>query len=281
MASREVIGIAGGFTGAPRGVERLDGAAVLAAKVVEIRNVVIRLGHEKRHVVLLAEGAGSLISGKGARKIIQTDQADSHVAEDNGDAFGVFVRHQFGVSALIVRDRFFEPVLAVIDVPDVDFQAGQAPWIVQTRKYLPGAISGLKRPVVLAQEDHRLDRTAQSPRGFAPNAQRLVKAESLLMVLDGGPIIAGGIKSVRLCPQTKRQNLFPPQPFRDDHLGLIQVKCFLRAYTDFLNDQLRELLDNLLADQRLVPREKLAARPFAGELPQLGDQLVVLRIPWC
>src|SRR5260370_12988864 len=275
MKYREVIGIASGFPGAPGGVECLDGAAVLAAKVVEIGNVVIRLGHEKRHVVLLAEGAGSLISGQGARKIIKTDQADCHVAEDNGDAFGVFVRHQFGVSALVVCDRFFEPVLAVIDVPDVDFQASQAPWIVQTRKYLPGAISGLKRPVVLAHEDHGLDGTAQSPRGFIPNAQRLVKPESLLMVLDGGPIIAGGIKSVRLGAQTKRQNLFPAQTFRDEHGGLSKVKCFLRAYTDFLNDQLRELLDNLLADQRLVLREKLAARRFAGELAQLGDQLVV------
>src|SRR5258708_592671 len=264
----------GGFTGAPRGVERLDGAAVLAAKVVEIGNVVIRLGHEKRHVVLLTEGAGPLIRGQGTRKIIQTDQADCHVAEDDGDSFGVFVRHQFGVSALIVRDRFFEPVLAVIDVPDVDFQAGQAPRIVQTRKYLPGAAGSQKRLVVLAHEDHRLDGTAQSPRGFVPNAQRLVKAESLLMVLDGGPIISGGIKSVRLGAQTKGQNFLAAQTFRDEHGGFSQVESFLSADADFLNDQLRELFDNLLADQRLVSREKLAARWFAGELPQLGDQLV-------
>src|SRR5260370_7584029 len=137
MKYREVIGIASGFPGAPGGVECLDGAAVLAAKVVEIRNVVIRLGHEKRHVVLLAEGAGSLISGQGARKIIQTDQADSHVAEDNGDAFGVFVRHQFGVSALIVRDRFFEPVLPVLDVPDLDFQPTPPPSTLPTPQYIP------------------------------------------------------------------------------------------------------------------------------------------------
>ncbi len=97
---------------------------------MEIGNVVISLRHEKRHVVLLAEGAGSLVGGQGARKIIQTDQADGHIAEDDSHSFGVLVWHQFCVSALVVRDGLFEPVLAVIDVADVDFQPGQAPRVV-------------------------------------------------------------------------------------------------------------------------------------------------------
>src|SRR6202521_1241049 len=259
-----VIGVASDFTSAPRRIERLDGTAVLAAEVIEISNVVIRLRHEERHVALLAERAGSPVGGQGPRKIIQADQADSHIAEDDCDSLRVFVWHQFGVSALVVRDRLFETVLAVIDVSNVYFQTGQAPWIVQTRKNFSRTVRSLKRLVVLTREDHRLDRTAQSPRGFVPNAQRLVKPHSLLMVLDGGAVIAGGIESVCHCAQPKRQSLFPAQAFRDKHCGLSQVKCFLRAYADFLDHQLRESLDNLLAEQLLVLREKLAARRFAG-----------------
>jgi len=47
MAQRKMISIAGGFAGAPSSIEGLDGTAVLTAEVVEISDVVIRLGHEK------------------------------------------------------------------------------------------------------------------------------------------------------------------------------------------------------------------------------------------
>src|ERR1700674_1223488 len=259
-----MISVASGFAGAPRRIERLDGTAILAAEVIEISNVVIRLRHEERHVVLRAERTGSPVGGQGPRKIIEADQGDRHIAEHDGDSLRIFVWHQFGVSALVMRDRLFEAVLAVIDVPDVYFQAGQAPWIVQTRKNFPRTVRSLKPLCVTNREDHRLDRTAQSPRGFVPNAQRLVKPDSLLMVLDGGVVIAGGIESVGLCAQAKRQSLFPAQAFRNQHRGLSQVECFLRAYADFLDHQFRELLDNLLAEQLLVLPEKLAARRFAG-----------------
>src|SRR2546429_6806381 len=121
---------------------------------MEISNVVIRLRHKERHVVLLAERAGSPVSGHGTRKIIQADQADSHVAEDDGDSLGVFVWHQFSVSALVMRDRLFETVLAVIDVPDVYFQAGQAPLVVQTRKKFSPPPPSPKTPVGLTPQEH-------------------------------------------------------------------------------------------------------------------------------
>src|ERR1700675_1782950 len=160
-----MISVASGFAGAPRRIERLDGTAVLAAEVIEISNVVIRLRHQKRHVVLLAERTGSPVGGQGPRKIIQADQADRHIAEDHGDSLGVFVWHQFGVSALVMRDGLFETVLAVIDDPYFYFQACQAPGIIETRKNFSRTFCSPKRLVVLTREDHRLDRAAQSPRG--------------------------------------------------------------------------------------------------------------------
>jgi len=84
------------------------------------------------------------------------------------------------------------------------------------------------------------------------------------MVLDCGSIITRGIESVCLCAQAKRQRLLPAQAFRDEHGGLSQVERFLRANADFLDDELCELLDNLIADQLLVLRKKFAARRFAG-----------------
>src|SRR5260370_29668147 len=125
-----MISVASGFAGASRRIERLDGTAILAAEVIEIGNVVIRLRHEERHVVLLAERAGSTVDGQGSRKIIQADQADSHIAEDDGDSLRVFVWHQFGVSAFVMCDRLFETVLAVDDVPDVYFQSCPPPYTV-------------------------------------------------------------------------------------------------------------------------------------------------------
>jgi len=108
-----------------------------------------------------------------------------------------------------VRDRFLESILAVIDVANIDFQTGEAPRVIQARKISPGAFRGLKRHVVLTSENHRLDRAAQSYRSFVPIAQRFVKAKRLLMVLDGGAIIARGIQSVGFCSQGKRQSSLP------------------------------------------------------------------------
>ena len=71
MAKRKVISVAGDLTGAPSSVERLNPATVLAAQVIQVSNVVIRLGHKQRHVVLLAKCAGSLVGGQSARKIVQ------------------------------------------------------------------------------------------------------------------------------------------------------------------------------------------------------------------
>ncbi len=196
MAEREVIGIADGFAGAAGGVEGFDGVAVFAAKIVEIGDVVIRLGHEERHVVFVTEGAGTLVGGKGAGKIVEADEADGHVAEDDGDAFRIFVRHQFAVRVFVVRDGFFEPILAVVNVADVDFKAGEAPAIVKARENFAGALDGLKGLVVFADEDQGLNGTAQCAAHFLPGAQGFVDLKGAVVMLDGSAMISSGIKCV-------------------------------------------------------------------------------------
>jgi hypothetical protein len=79
------------------------------------------------------------------------------------------------------------------------------------------------------------------------------------VVFDGSAIIAGGIERVGLGTQTKSQNLFRAEAFRDEHGCFGEVECFPRAHADFLNDQLRELFHDLFANQRLVPGQKSAA----------------------
>jgi hypothetical protein len=136
--------------------------------------------------------------------------------------------------------------------------------IVEARKDLPGAFRSVKRLVVFAEQDHRLDQTAQSPRSLIPVAQLLVKLESLLMVLDRSTIVAGGIKRICFCAQTERHGLSAAQPLRDEHGGLGQVECFLRAYPHLLDDERCQLLDNFLADQLFVFGKKFAAGSFGG-----------------
>jgi len=48
------------------------------------------------------------------------------------------------------------------------------------------------------------------------------------------------------------------------------VERLARAHADPLEDQLRELFDNLFANQRLVPGKKSAAGRIAGELPNFA-----------
>jgi len=69
-----------------------------------------------------------------------------------------------------------------------------------------------------------------------------------MMVFDGGAIIAGGIESVSLRAQAKRQGFLAAQAFRDEHGRFRQIKRLLCADADFLDDQLCKVLDRAQAD---------------------------------
>ncbi len=268
-----MVGVAGGLAGAPRRVELLDSDAVFAAEIMEVRDVVVGLRHQQRHAVLLAQLASLLVAIQRSGKIIQINQTHRQIAEDGGHCFAVFVGHQADVGALVVCDRFFEPVLAVIDVANVDFQPRQAPCIVEPRKDVPRAFGSLKRPVILAKEDQRLNRAAESSRRFILIVQFFVKLESLLVVFDGPGVVPACVQRVCLCPQPESQ-AFPAPQFPAD-----QDRCFRKMYrfacvnSDPLDNQLRQPLDHLCAHQISVPREKLSPLRIGLELRKLRKEL--------
>ena len=100
--------------------------------------------------MLCAKGTSSLVSCQGARKVVQADQADRHVAEHDGNTFHIFVRNQALVGALVVSDGFLKPILAVVDIADIDFQSREAPLVIEAREYFSGTLSGPKRLIVFA-----------------------------------------------------------------------------------------------------------------------------------
>ena len=59
MAESEMIGVAGDFAGAAGGEEHFDSAAVFAAEIVEVGDVVVGLIAQQRHAVAVAEFARS------------------------------------------------------------------------------------------------------------------------------------------------------------------------------------------------------------------------------
>jgi hypothetical protein len=70
-----------------------------------------------------------------------------------------------------MSDGFLKPILAVIDVPDVDFQSRKAPLVIEAREYSSGAFCGLKRLIVFTQQNQWLDGSTQSARSLLPIAQ--------------------------------------------------------------------------------------------------------------
>src|SRR5215467_3919061 len=134
-----MIGVSNSFTSTPCGIKGLDRAAVFAAEVIQISDVVIRLSDQQRHVMLSAKRTRPLISGQSPRKVVQTDQAHRHVAENDRDSLHILVSQHALVSTLIMSDGFLKAVLAVIDIADIDFQSCETPLVIETGEDFSGA----------------------------------------------------------------------------------------------------------------------------------------------
>ena len=119
------------------------------------------------------------------------------------------------MSPLVVRQGFFESVLAMEDIPDIILETRDAPRLAHLRKDLPRALRSLEGPVVLSQQNQRLDGTAQRARGFFPDFQGLVEFNSLLVMFDRCAVIATGIERVGSCSQSQRHVFLPAQPSSD------------------------------------------------------------------
>ena len=49
-----------------------------------------------------------------------------------------------------MSDGFLKPILAVVDIADIDFQSREAPLVIEAREYFSGTLSGPKRLIVFA-----------------------------------------------------------------------------------------------------------------------------------
>ena len=80
------------------------------------------VSEEQRDVLLWGECQGS-------GKIVQKYAAKREIAEDRCQSLGIVPGHQIVVCVLIVLKGFRKPVLALINIPNIDFQTGQAPFV--------------------------------------------------------------------------------------------------------------------------------------------------------
>lgn len=166
MAESEMVGVASGFASAARGEEHFDGAAVFTAEIVKIRDVVVGLIAEKRHVVARAEFAGFLVAIEGAGEIVEADEAHGHVVEGDGCALPILIFGKRFVGAVIVEHGFFESILAMENVADVVVEVGDTAGFAEPGEDFSGAFGRLEGAVIFAEQDQGLDGAAEHAGGF-------------------------------------------------------------------------------------------------------------------
>src|SRR5205814_1288154 len=137
------------------GAEHLDRLTVFTAQIVEVSDVVVGLRHQQRHLVGGAEPARVLISRERLAELIKTYVADSKIAEDYSQSFGILAALKLTIRALIVLEGVGKSVLTIEDVAYVDIKAGETPSVPLLGENLPGPTRGSKRALVFSQEHQR------------------------------------------------------------------------------------------------------------------------------
>src|SRR5262249_52172194 len=146
-AKCDLIGIVGGLRALFGGAQHLDGPSVFSAQKVEIGNVVVGIGNQDRHALLFAVPTSLAVHLQRLRELVQVHVAEGKIAHDGRQSFGIVERNQLVVSALVTNQRVGEAVLAVIDVADVDIEAGEPQAVTLPGEELTRAISGAKRAI--------------------------------------------------------------------------------------------------------------------------------------
>src|SRR4051812_39701693 len=85
VAKREMVVISTRAACLASSPQSIDSSAVLAAKIVEPRDVVVRLAYQQRHAMCGRKLACFFIDGHGTTKFIQADEAHSHVVQRDCD----------------------------------------------------------------------------------------------------------------------------------------------------------------------------------------------------
>src|SRR3569833_3614157 len=144
-----MVGIVVLAVGFANPAKEIEGLRELAAQIVQVGDVVVGLGGEQRHAVLLANGAQLPVSTEGARVVIESDLTDGDVVQCYTDCFGVTEGKQLIVSEGVGIESLAKLIAAVVDVRDVDVEAGQTEGFAEFGEEAAGALGGCECAIVV------------------------------------------------------------------------------------------------------------------------------------
>src|SRR6266436_208378 len=249
MAECEMISIAGYLAGAASSKKHFDGAAVFAAEVVQVGDVVIGLIAPQRHSVAFTEIPRFSITIQRPWKIVQAYEADGHVMEGDGNAFPILILGESFIGDLVMRDGLLEAILAMKDVAYIVIEDADTPRLAKSSEDFARSLGGREGAVVFAKQNEWLDGAVQRAGCFLLISQCFIDFCGLFVMLDRGTVLATSIKSIRFGPQPFSQAFFSPQLSRDQQSGIRQVQCLACIHADFLEHQTGELRDDLRPGQ--------------------------------
>ena len=140
-----------------------DRSGVLATQIVEVGDVVVRLGDQKVQPVLGAMLTGALVCCESFREFVQADVTDGQVVERHGDVAGFSQCLRLFEGALVERQGFLEPVLPEIKVRQVGVEPCQPHLVSGLAEQNARLIGPPNHLVVQTNQDERLKRAAQRP----------------------------------------------------------------------------------------------------------------------
>src|SRR5258708_32298118 len=111
MAQREAIHVAARFAGATRGEEHFNGAAVFAAGVIEISNVVVGLVAKTRKVMTHPKVTGFLVALQRTREVVQVAQGHGDVVQLDSNVFLISKGGERFIVALVLCESVLKSVL--------------------------------------------------------------------------------------------------------------------------------------------------------------------------
>src|SRR5216683_2424805 len=193
MAECEMISIAGYLAGAASSKKHFDGAAVFAAEVVQVGDVVIGLIAQQRHSIAFTQIPRFLVAIQRPRKIVQADEAHGHVMEGDGNAFPILILGESFIGDLVVRDGLLEAILTMKDVAYIVLENGNSPRLAECREDFARSLGGREGAVVFAQENQRLDRAVERAGRFLLISQCFIDFYGLFVMLDRGTVLATSV----------------------------------------------------------------------------------------
>ena len=175
-----------------------------------------------------------------------------------------FSIQQPAIGTFIAGLGIVEAVLPVVDVADIDVEPGEPPGISFSGEDLPRPLRRGECAVVLAQQKHRLDRSAKRACHFVTLAYRLEPGDGLFVKIDRSRVFAAGIQNIRLRSQRAGQGLFIVELAGNGESGFSQAQGPLNVHADLLAYLVSELGDDFRLEQGRVLRNEIRAWPASS-----------------